>query len=197
VEVAVAESILTPRLELVPAVAAHLGAELDGNAALARSLGVRVPPDWPPDLYDRDAIEFFLVMATHTPEEDLPWLSYYVVLRDDPVGPVVVGIAGFKGAPQDGQVEVGYSVLAPYRRRGIASEAVEGFLRFAFADARVDRVLAETVPELIASIGVLEHCGFRYAGPGYEEGAVLYGIERAEWERGTAAITQESRRSDP
>lgn len=178
-----AESIRTGRLELVPAGSRQLAAELDGPAALAGALGARVPEGWPPDLYDRDAIEFALVVAEYTPAEDAHWLSYYLVLRDDGEGgPAVVGVGGFKGPPEDGEVEIGYSVLTAYRRRGLASEAVTGLLERAFADPRVQRVRAETLPELVASIGVLERCGFRLLGPGIDEGTLGFAMDRGEWE---------------
>ena len=124
----------TPRLDLVPAGASHLAAELDGPAALATALGLRVPEEWPPDLYGREAVEFSLVAVQNTPPEDLRWLFYYVVLRADEDGaPTLIGVAGYKGAPEQGEVEVGYSILDAYQRRGYASEAVVAFLGAALA----------------------------------------------------------------
>lgn len=175
------EPIRTPRLDLVPARPRHLAAELDGPDALAAALGVRVPDGWPPDLFDRDIIEFSLVIAQYTPPEDAQWLSYYFVLRDDDgFGPTAVGVGGFKGPPEEGEVEIGYSVLDGYRRRGLASEAVAGLVRRAFADPRVARVTAETLPELVGSIGVLRHCGFHALGPGLDEGSIRFALERTD-----------------
>ncbi len=182
------ETLRTARLDLVPATVQHLSAELDGPAALAEALGVRVPPDWPPELYGRDEVEFSLVQVAHTPPDDACWLFYYLVLRAEEDGrPAAIGIGGFKGPPEDGEVEVGYSVLPGYRRRGFASVAVAGFLARAFADPRVGRVVAETYPELAASLRVLERCGLQPLGPGTDEGALRFGIERSEWERATRA----------
>jgi len=189
-----AEPIRSRRLDLLPADARCLAAEMDGAAALAAALGVRVPDDWPPELYDRDAVEFSLVVAQYTPPEDALWLSYYFVLRDDDGrGPTVVGIGGFKGPPEAGEVEVGYSVLEGYRRRGIATEAATALLDRAFADPRVERVAAETLPELVASIGVLERCGLRLLGAGIDEGALRFGITRVEWRLRLFAGTGEGR----
>ena len=180
------------RLDLVPGSAQHLSAELDGPPALAAALGVRVPADWPPELYEREAVEFSLVQVTHTPAEDACWLFYYLVLRADQDGrPTAIGVGGFKGPPEDGEGEVGYSVMPAYRRRGLASEAVEGFLARAFADDRVRRVAAETFPELIASVGVLHRCGFRYLGEGSEDGTIRFGIERGTWNEARAARAEE------
>ena len=178
----------TTRLDLVPGSAQHLSAELDGPSALAVALGVRVPGDWPPELYGREAVEFSLVQVTHTPAEDACWLFYYLVLRADQDGqPTAIGVGGFKGPPDEGEVEVGYSVMPAYRRRGLASEAVQGFLARAFADDRVRRVVAETYPELIGSVGVLHRCGFRYLGDGSEDGTIRFGIERGAWDEARTA----------
>lgn len=178
-----AQPIRSARLELLPGDVAVLASELDGPDALARVLGRHVPREWPPDLYDRDALEFSLVVAQNTPGEDLQWLMYYVVLRKDDVGrATVVGVAGFKGPPEEGEVEIGYSILAAYRRRRIASEAAEALIGHAFGDPRVRMVVAETFPDLVSSIGVLEACGFRVLGPGLDEGTVRFGITRRQWE---------------
>ncbi len=180
------ETLQTARLDLVPATVRHLSAELDGPGALAAALGVRVPARWPPELYGRDEVEFSLVQVAHTPAEDACWLFYYLVLRADEDGrPSAIGIGGFKGPPEQGEVEVGYSVLPAYRRRGFASEAVSGFLARAFADARVRRVVAETYPELRGSLRVLERCGLEPLGSGTDEGTLRFGIERSAWERRT------------
>lgn len=178
-----ADPIRTARLDLLPSGPVELAAELDGPSSLGRALGVRVPREWPPDLYDRDALEFSLVVAQHTPPEDLQWLMYYVVLRADQDGAAtVVGIAGYKGPPEAGQVEIGYSLLGAFRRRRIATEAAEALLRHAFEDPRVTTIVAETFPDLVPSIGVLEGCGFRVLGAGSEEGTVQFGISRRQWE---------------
>lgn len=185
-------AIPTARLLLVPASATHLSAELDGGDALARVLGVRVPEEWPPELYDRATVEFSLVVAENTPPEDACWLMYYLVLRDDEGrGPTAIGIAGFKGPPQEGMVEIGYSILDAYHRRGYATEAVNAFLRFAFGNPLVYEVMAETFPDLVASIGVLENCGFRLVGPGSDDGVIRFRVKRMEWEKRLFAASQE------
>jgi RimJ/RimL family protein N-acetyltransferase len=54
---------------------------------------------------------------------------------------------------------------------------------FAFPDVR--RVIAETLPELTPSIGVLRKCGFRFIGEGSEPGVIRFAITREQH----AAIT--------
>ncbi|HET9982845.1 MAG TPA: GNAT family N-acetyltransferase [Longimicrobiales bacterium] len=177
------ETIRTERMDLRAGTPASLRADLEGAAALARALGVRVPAEWPPDLYDAPAIEYTIAHLERVPPEERHWGFYYFVLRDDEgAGPVAVGCGGFKGAPtDDGTVELGYTVLARYRRRGLATEAVHGFLGRAFAAPEVRRVIAETLPELTPSIGVLEKSGFRFIGQGSEPGVIRFEITRQEW----------------
>jgi RimJ/RimL family protein N-acetyltransferase len=175
-----AATLRTPRLDLVPGTVEMLRAEMRGPRFLGRVLGVRIPQGWPPDLYDEPAIRFSLDFLERHPDQ-ASWSFYYFVLRDSPRGVgTAIGVGGFKGTPADGTVEVGYSVMPAFRRRGFATEAVRGFLDFAFADARVRRVIAETMPDLTASIGVLDKVGMRFIGPGTEEGTIRYGIARTE-----------------
>ena len=159
------------RLTLIPGTADHLLAELQGREALAQSLGVSVPETWPPDLYDRPAMEWSHRYLEAQPDH-AGWALWYLVLR---ASPLAIGIAGFKGVPSDdGTVEVGYSILAEHQRSGYASEAVRHLLTWAFADPRVRRVIAETYPELTPSIRVLEKNGFRFIGDGSDERIIRF-----------------------
>jgi [ribosomal protein S5]-alanine N-acetyltransferase len=184
----VAGEIRTARLLLIPGEPDMLRAELDSLSALGARLGVEIPPDWPPEYYDADAIRWTLGAIDDgriTPE----WGFYYVVeTAAGGASEVLVGLVGFKGPPADGSVEVGYGVITQRRRRGYACEAVGGLLRKAFDDAQVGRVIAHTLRELAPSIGVLEKLGFRFAGPGHdpsEPDAIQYEITRAAYETRT------------
>jgi RimJ/RimL family protein N-acetyltransferase len=80
---------------------------------------------------------------------------------------LVVGAGGYMGPPKaGGAVEIGYSIVPERRRRGYAREAVDGWLAHAFADPRVGRVLAHTLPALAPSIAVLRSAGFVFGGAG-------------------------------
>lgn len=172
--------LATARLELALGTADRLRADLAGPATLARVLGAHVPENWPPDLYDRDAAEWSLRFAEEHPT-DGRWNLYYLVDPSAESGRTCVGIVGFKGAPAEGRVEVGYSVLSQFRRRGYASEAVKALVELAFAHDGIDAVLAETLPELRPSIGVLERLGFRLTGAGSEPGVIRYQLDRSAW----------------
>jgi RimJ/RimL family protein N-acetyltransferase len=176
----------TARLLLIPASPAALRAELDSPAALADTLGVDVPPSWPPDLYDADAVRWTLNWLEENPEAR-EWGFYYIAESSALGGdrPRLVGAGGYKGAPDaTGAVEIGYSILAERRRRGYAREAVAAWLARAFADSRVTRVVAHTLPHLAPSIGVLRSTGFELVGAGMdsqEPDAIRFELPRARY----------------
>jgi ribosomal-protein-alanine N-acetyltransferase len=104
---------------------------------------------------------------------------YFIVLPRQAAQRVLIGSTGYKGPPSaEGTVEVGYSIVSDHRRRGYASEAVRGLVRHAFGVPEVRRVIAETLPELTPSIGVLRKCGFELVGEGSEPGVIRYELAR-------------------
>ncbi len=113
-------------------------------------------------------------------------MAWYVVLRQTGDGPgTLIGTCRYAGPPSyDGTVEVGYSVLPEFRRQRYATEAVAGLLRRASADPRVARVIAETLPSLRPSIGLVEKSGFTFIGEGSEPGVIRYALTRAAYADG-------------
>ena len=152
--------ITTARLRLIPGSSDVLDADmaflLTGNdAALRFLLNTAAVGEWPPigGEHDINALEFFRSQIVQFPFSE-EWLAYYVCL-----GKELVGSAGFFGPPVDGEVEIGYSICSTHRRRGIASEAIEGLLnkarQFGALSAR-----ARTSPENVASTDLLLKAGF-------------------------------------
>lgn len=165
-------------LVLIPATPASARAELRSPEDLAGHLGAELTGDWPPELYDRPAIEWALGLLESLPEA-AGWSSYYFALEREGGSPVLVGAGGFKGPPTSaGEVEIGYSIVESHRRKGLATAAAEGLTALAFGDPRVRRVVAQTLPELQGSIRVLEKCGFSLTGEGDEEGVIRFELER-------------------
>jgi [ribosomal protein S5]-alanine N-acetyltransferase len=164
-------TLTTPRLRLVGADAPLLRADLAGTQALGAALPAEVADTWPPEHYDADAVRWML-NAADALEVDSPWRGYYIVLNAPK--PTLVGTVAFKSAPNEfGIVELGYSVVASFQRRGIASEAVDALITHAYAHG-AKAVAAETYPELVASLGVMRRCGMVHAGPGSEARTVRY-----------------------
>ena len=179
--------IRTPRLLLIPATGEALSAELISPQALGDLLAVDVPPSWPPELYDADAIRWTISWLGEHPDER-GWSLYYVATasRSASDRPRLVGIAGYKGQPDAaGEVEIGYGIVPESRRQGFASEAVRALVARAFGDARVTSVIAHTLPELAASIGVLRTTGFLFDGPGNdpeEPAAIRFVFSRSRYD---------------
>ena len=173
--------IATQRLDLVPATPESVAAALDGPDALATCLRAAVPADWPPELLDRAAIEFTRDRLAEGAGQAGWWL-HWMLLKRGGQRRALIGSAGYKGPPSpDGTVEVGYGIVAGHQRRGYATEAVRGLLVQAFAEPVVRRVIAETLPDHVASIGVLRKCGFRGIGAGSEPGVIRFELTRAEY----------------
>ena len=60
---------------------------------------------------------------------------YFADRRAEPC--LLVGNGGFKGAPSlNGTVEIGYSILPAQQRNGLASEAVDALVEWAFDQSR-------------------------------------------------------------
>ncbi len=173
--------IVTERLDLVPATPESTRSALAGSSALAASLAASVPDTWPPEYLDAPALEYTLARLLEGPH-NAGWWLHFIVLKSDDVGRTLIGSGGYKGPPSaDGTVEVGYGIVSDRRRRGYASEATRGLLAHAFAMPRVRRAIAETLPQLAPSIGVLTKCGFRPIGEGSEPGVIRFELTRAGW----------------
>lgn len=162
-------SLETERLKLVAANAALAKLELNDRPALFARLGASAPEEWPPPLNDDGSFRYFLGMLESDPAFT-GWGYWYVLKKPEDL----IGICGFKGRPDAaGMAEVGYSIIPSRQRQGFASEAVNGLI--GWAKARGAKIIAaETFPDLIASIGVMEKNELRFIGAGSEEGAVRY-----------------------
>ena len=170
----VTEMVETPRLRLVPATPALIGAELEGQERLAAALGAELPVDWPPEYHDAETLGFWREQLS-LPGAAGWWLHY--VLLTEPVRPVLVGTASYKGPPKNGVVEVGYSVVISWRRRGLATEASRALIEAAWENG-VEVVIAHTFAHLEPSIGVLHKLGFEPAGSN-EAGELEFRLRRA------------------
>jgi len=87
----------------------------------------------------------------------------------DEVAGRVVGAGGFKYAPKEGRVEIGYGVSSACRGNGYATQGVLWLCEEAFSSGLVAEVLAETSPFNLASQRVLEKAGFTWYGSGTDD----------------------------
>ena len=93
------------------------------------------------------------------------------------------GGIGFKGRPSvAGEVAIGYDIVRPHRRRGLAVEGTAALMRWAFLDSQVGRVLADCRADNIASVGVLRRLGFAEL-PGNTPAMLRWEMPRSLWQR--------------
>ncbi|HZT75497.1 MAG TPA: GNAT family N-acetyltransferase [Vicinamibacterales bacterium] len=169
----------TSRLDLIAATADTVALELRDVAAFATAIGVPVPAQWPAPLNDEDSQRWYLDMLQRDPRS-VGWALWYVVRREPQRE--LIGVVGFKGRPDDGECEIGYSLLPAFHGHGYATEAARALIGWAFAREDVARVTAETLADLVDSIRVIEKCAMMFVGRGSEEAGqptVRYAVTRA------------------
>jgi len=147
----------TPPLTLLPIEADQLRALIRG----AQHIGPHEvePGALPPDFILTGALQD--LAAQGDPFWALP--RAFVTQEDGRV----LGVGGFKGAPDEGRIEIGYGVAESARGRGVATTAVRLLLEEAAAHPAIHTVLAETLQDNTASRRVLEKAGFYHLGQRY------------------------------
>jgi RimJ/RimL family protein N-acetyltransferase len=171
-------TIETARLRLIACDLDLLDAYAADRRALGERLGVRFPDDFP---VFPEGIAWWR-QRLRSESVDPGWTIWFAIRVEDGL---VIGDGGFKGAPDgDGVVETGYALVEQARGQGYGSEFVRALIGWAFAHPEVTAVTAETLPDNVASIGLLRSLGMEPTGS-YEdanEGTVLrWRLDRAAW----------------
>ena len=145
---------------------------LEDRRSEAESLAsLKLPDDWP-DAHDRRFLAFRLRQMREQPELE-PWFVYGVVLPDDERP--LIGHAGFHGPPgtnalrADDAVELGYSIFAPHRRRGYATEVARALIDWARTEHSIDRFLFSIAPDNEPSLAIARKLGFTEVGRHWDE----------------------------
>jgi [ribosomal protein S5]-alanine N-acetyltransferase len=86
------------------------------------------------------------------------WLGFWV-LQDD----LVIGSGGYRGAPVDGIVEIGYGIHEDYWGQGAATALCGSLVSHAYASGATG-VRAHTLRDGFASQSVLKKNGFGFVG---------------------------------
>lgn len=111
-------------------------------------------------------MEFFLSCFESGGEASKGWYGWYAINIDPVSGErTLIGSGGYFGPPDsNGMVEIGYSVLPEWQRRGYATEIVNTLVSHASSFKKINSIVAHTSPENEASKKVLISCGFREVG---------------------------------
>jgi ribosomal-protein-alanine N-acetyltransferase len=88
-----------------------------------------------------------------------PWIGYYVRLNDQ-----LVGSAGFKGPPINGQIEIAYGVFEDYRCRGIGTSICKQLVTLSLGTDPGLRITARTLPAESYSTRILRKNNFILIG---------------------------------
>lgn len=150
--------IITERIKLLPltyeqvAKFRHLNNELETELEL-NSSGRTIP-----DHFKEALLKYTMPWIQQDPENYLFATIWAIIDKNENV---IVGDIGFKRKPnENGEMEIGYSTQPAYQRRGYMNEAIAEMIKWAFKDARVKSILAETREDNMPSIKVLKKNGF-------------------------------------
>ncbi len=97
----------------------------------------------------------------------------------------LLGQCGLNYLPNSPEVEVLYRLDQAYWNQGIATEATKASLRYGFEEVKLDKIVAITAPEHIASRRVMEKAGLQYEKDAhfYDLYVVYYALARENWQR--------------
>jgi len=172
-----ANTLRTERLELIPIRVEMLDAERRSDGSFCDLLQARVTHEWPPEHWEPHVLEFIRKQIEGEPHA-ADW-HRYVILREGLFRRTLIGCIG--GFPKDaGDVEIGYSTLPEYQRRGYATEAARALIDMLLTRETVASVSAQTYQHVPESIKVMERAGMSYVGLGDEDGTVRYRKTRAD-----------------
>lgn len=94
-----------------------------------------------------------------------------------------IGFTGLGRLSDLADLELGWWLARAHWGRGFATEAAQAALRDAFDRCEVPRIISITVPENLASQGVMRRLGLEYQGRITHAGLehLLYGASRERW----------------
>jgi [ribosomal protein S5]-alanine N-acetyltransferase len=166
--------LTTQRLRLVAITPAMLRADEAADGSLGKILSADVTGEWPPEHWEPHVYHFIEKQYEDEPRTR-GWHRYVLVPSGRGAGNPYTLIGAVGGFPKlDGDVEIGYSTLPSYQRRGYATEAARALVEWLLTRKDVQSVSAQTYPRLPESIKVMERCGMTYVGSGEDEGTVRY-----------------------
>ncbi len=163
-------TIHTERLNLILMTPPFYEAALRGHQAqAAQLLGVPISADfWPLSMHIHERLR----QVQHNPALE-PWLGRAIVLR---ASQTMVGSIAFHMAPAPepvrplgpGGVEFGYTIFAPFRRQGYATEACQALMKWAQQQG-VTRFVLSISPQNQPSLRIAAHFGFVKIGSQMDE----------------------------
>ncbi len=158
--------VRSDRCDLVPMTPAFLDACLAGDrAGAAEVLDLRIAEAW----WSESGLMQLRRDGLRAGPSVEPFLLRAIGLRAERL---MVGHVGFHGSPgmphlddfAPGGLELGYTIFPPFRRRGLAREAVRALVDWAHRTHGVTRFAASIAPSNTGSRRLAEQLGFRVVG---------------------------------
>jgi ribosomal-protein-alanine N-acetyltransferase len=168
-----ATDLKTGRLRLVAITPEMLAAEHNSDAiALAWLLRAKLTHEWPPVDWEPHVYRMIQKQYDEWPDS-FGWHRY--VLLEGGLGRAKTLVGAIGGFPRaEGDVEIGYSTLPAFQRRGYGTAFARKMVEFLLSCEDVQSVSAQTYPRVTESIKVMERCGMTFVGDGDDAGTVRY-----------------------
>jgi [ribosomal protein S5]-alanine N-acetyltransferase len=137
-------------------------AEWAGLREKSRAFLVPWEPTWPADDLTRGAFRRRLKRYAEDQRTDQAY-AFFIFRQEDNILLGGLTLANVRrGVAQAGSL--GYWLGEPFVRCGYMSAAVKALMPFAFGTLKLHRVEAACIPTNVASIRLLEKCGFKREG---------------------------------
>ncbi len=150
--------VQTPRLHIIPLTKEQLANYSIPDFSLENSLHVNTIPRIVPEFLANVINNKILPSVTDTSKNYLYYTFWTIISKQENI---MVADLCFKGEPNDnGEIEIGYGTYPAFEGKGFMTEAVGEMVRWAFAQANVQSVTAQTDPTNIASQKILEKNNF-------------------------------------
>ena len=149
----------TPRLTLIPLTLDQLRLYIADNYRLEQAIGIRKGYRTPVEP-TKSIVTHFTIPRLQDPALDPLYHTMWLAI--DREKQQFVAEAKFKGEPDEtGSIEIGYGTYPTLRRQGYMTEMVGALVSWAKSQPHVERIVADTEAQNIASQKVLEKNDFR------------------------------------
>jgi [ribosomal protein S5]-alanine N-acetyltransferase len=88
-----------------------------------------------------------------------PWICYYVMENEN-----LIGCAGFKGKPVNGQIEIAYGTFEKFRNQGLGTKICKTLVNLSLITDPTVRITARTLAENNFSTRILQKNKFSFVG---------------------------------
>lgn len=154
------KNIITERLLLIPFTKEIANIILGGEFTKLIEMGFHLGEGYP----DKETLDTIpkILRNLNLVQEPTGFESWMIVLKNEMT---IIGDIGFKGGPNHlGAVDIGYGIIDSQRKKGYASEATRGLIKWAFSNSEVALITAKCLLENIDSSKILRKLDFNEVG---------------------------------